>query len=57
MKSKIKIPMLPNFISVDGVMRSLSDFAEEDLREIGGVWTDNLVRKARKYKPIKEIQL
>jgi len=46
---KIICPSTPNFIRVVGVEGSISisDFSEEELREIGQEWTEELVRRAK----------
>lgn len=46
----VSVPMTPNFISVNGVMLPISDFTEKELREIGLVWTEELIKKAKMRK-------
>jgi len=43
----IMLPSVPNYISVNGVMTSISEFTEEELREIGLAWTELLIKKAK----------
>jgi len=55
MKTEIQTPTTPNFIQVRiGRQESntvpISDFSEEELREIGKKWTEDLVASARKHK-------
>jgi hypothetical protein len=55
MKTEIQTPTTPNFIHVQiGKDQSntvpISDFSEEELREIGKKWTEDLVVSARRRK-------
>lgn len=48
---KIKIPSVPNFLLLDiGYATSIpiSDFTEEQLREVGKEWTNELIIKSRR---------
>lgn len=48
---KIKIPILPNFLLDEkGNCYPISDFYEEEIRELGKEWIDELVKKAKKNK-------
>ena len=48
-KILIDLPMTPNFImSADGKQKwPIREFTDKELREIGKLWTNNLIRKAR----------
>lgn len=47
-------PALPNFLrQKGGSLISVEDVSEESLREIGKVWTEQLVQKA-KNKPLTD---
>lgn len=55
MKTEIQTPTTPNFIQVrigkdQSTTVPISDFSEEELREIGKKWTEDLVASARKRK-------
>lgn len=50
----IKIPMLPNFLFDEKKNQySICDLTEEELREVGKEWTEELVKKARIKKANK----
>ena len=62
MEVEIKLPSLPNFFSVFPSAKSgqaekpasiqVSEFTEEQLREIGGYWTQALVDHAEKLSKL-----
>jgi hypothetical protein len=43
----IEIPSTPDFIKVGEAMCSISTFTEDELQNIGKMWTINLIEKAR----------
>lgn len=47
---EVKIPMTPNFITVDGQSVSIQEFTNQDLYKIGKLWTKELVEKATKRR-------
>ena len=52
---QIEIPSVPNFIKVAGelvseVVVDISDFTDEELKEMGNEWTENLLENARKRR-------
>jgi hypothetical protein len=50
-KINIELPSVPNFILVKGTKETVpvSEFKTDDeLREIGAEWTDELIKKANK---------
>lgn len=55
MKTEVVNPSVPNFISVrignskEVVAVPVKDFSEEELREIGKRWTEDLVAKSRRH--------
>jgi len=58
MEKKITVhcPLVPNFIKTDYEMISIADFTEDELREIGKEWTEELIKKSKQFKHIKEKQ-
>ncbi len=46
-----RIPLTPNFIQTgsgnDNGILPISDFTEEELREIAAEWTEELIKKAK----------
>lgn len=55
MKTEIIMPTTPNFISVrvgkqEVVKLSISEFNEQELREIGEKWTNDLIADSKKIK-------
>lgn len=48
----IRIPLTPNFIEAGDKMLPVADFTEEELRQIGQEWIEQLVKKA-KLKSLK----
>ena len=51
---KVEIPLTPNFIRVNGVAYSISEFEEHELMYIGEMWTKALIEKLRKRKKVKK---
>ena len=55
MKTEVVNPSVPNFIQVrvgnkkEVVTVPVQDFSEEELREIGKRWTEDLVAKGRRH--------
>lgn len=49
-KEEVKIPNTPNYIVTSNNVLSVEKFAEEELREIGRLWTEKLVEKAAKRR-------
>lgn len=47
---EIKTPRVPNFILTDYKPIPIENFTEEELREIGKDWTEELVRHAKHRK-------
>lgn len=49
-KFKVHIPVLPNFLRVDGqeAMMPLSSLSEKEIREFAAEWTEALVKHAQK---------
>ena len=43
----VEIPSIPSFIKVGNDSRSIKDFSEEELRQIGIEWTDKLVERSK----------
>lgn len=56
MNAIIKIPRVPNFIREDGGDGnfSVADFTDEQLREIGSAWTDDLIENAKRKRITSE---
>lgn len=55
MNPKIQTPTTPNFIKVrvgskEEVTLPISDFTEEELREVGRKWTEELIISAKRRK-------
>lgn len=63
----VKVPMVPNFIfSKDRSLRTanvstsgdpmlpLSSFTDDQLREIGALWTESLIKRANEQRRSKE---
>lgn len=51
-KIEVEIPSIPNFImsKVDRFTISLSQFSEDELTEIGKMWTQKLIEKSKEVK-------
>lgn len=53
---EIEVPAIPNFVRnlVKGrdkaILVPISDFTEEELRQIGKEWTEKLVKQAKKKR-------
>lgn len=47
---KVEIPSTPNFIKVGEVVVSIEDFTDEELKELGKEWTEDLLKKAQKKR-------
>ena len=43
----IEIPSVPNFISVGSDRLSITEFSDEELREIGKLWTEKLIERSK----------
>lgn len=53
-KIEIKIPAIPNYIVIsDSAKVPISKLNESELREIGALWTEELVRIAREGNSIR----
>lgn len=54
-KTKIKIPMVPNYVFSEekNVQYSVSEFTDEQLKEIGRQWTENLIKRAKEQRKNK----
>lgn len=53
-KAMVLLPSVPNFIRYDGGTIPIADFSDEDLREIGAAWIEELIalaQKRRKERP------
>ena len=51
---KIKPPKTPNFIRTGEDMSvAIGDLADDDLREIGRVWTESLIERAKEMRKNK----
>lgn len=56
MKSKliknipIEIPLTPNFIKVRETYYPIQDFTEDELEDVGELWTKELIKKAKTLK-------
>lgn len=46
-EQEVEIPMTPNFIKVGDTHKPITDFTDDQLREIGKEWTEALVKKSR----------
>ena len=46
-KIQTHCPSVPNFIKTDYDIIPISSFTEEELREIGKEWTEELIKKAK----------
>ncbi len=46
---KLQTPTVPNFILTEDLKQpiAIADFTEDELRQIGTEWTQELIRKAR----------
>lgn len=51
--SKIKVPMRPNFIDVNGQMVSIVELPDDLLKAIGKEWTRELLALAKKRREKK----
>lgn len=54
MKTEITQPTVPNFLQVrigskEVIEVAVKDFSEEELREVGKRWTEDLVAKAKRH--------
>ena len=51
-KVEYRLPILPNFICVPdgGKSVDVASFTDDQLREIGQIWTEALIRKAQKRR-------
>lgn len=47
---QIEIPRPPNFIRTDYKTIPIENFTDEELRDIGKEWTDNLIKNAHQRK-------
>jgi hypothetical protein len=43
----IDVPLVPNFIRVDGQMISIKDFSERALKIVAREWTKQLIEKSK----------
>lgn len=50
----VVIPLTPSFIKVSEQYVSIDEFTEDELREIGREWTENLIKKANKKAEYKK---
>lgn len=53
-KMAVVIPLTPSFIKVSEQYVSIDEFTEDELREIGREWTENLIKKANKKAEYKK---
>jgi len=49
-KDSVKTPLTPNFIKVGNKVYDIDMFTENELREIGRKWTEDLILKAQERK-------
>ena len=49
-KDLVKTPLTPNFIKVGNKVYDIDMFTENELREIGRKWTEDLILKAQERK-------
>ena len=49
---EVKIPMVPNYITAGTQQLDVKDFSDEQLREIGKLWTERLVEHAAKRRAV-----
>lgn len=53
-KMAVVIPLTPSFLKVGEQYVSIGEFTEDELREIGKEWTENLIKKANKIAEYKK---
>lgn len=49
-QSRVSVPLVPNFIKLDGNFQALSTFTEAQLRAIGEAWIERLVARAEEQR-------
>ena len=47
---KIEIPSTPNYIKVGDVALGIEEFTDDELKQLGTEWTEELIKKAGKKR-------
>jgi len=53
-KMSVKCPSVPNFLVVGTHSLSITEFSEEELREVGKEWTERLIEHAAEIRAHKD---